>query len=505
MTKYLMILLTISILIVGCDQLSESTKSQDVFEIQPSMSPPSTRTIAPSQPTNVESEKNTDAPSQDNFKNPGCSNLPEDVICTCINGSWHNCYSLNDTDKKKSVSPLLNKSGALLDSAVSPENPSESTIINVSTSPKLMLNPSIGTANSLIKATGTGFPPNSSVLITYHYGNASNNRATFTTDQQGAFSNMFPVPSDVISGSQNLVRATTTKISSSGTSEQISSSTNHFIPSDELSISPTTITPGSKLTITGKNFSAYNSIKYLQIGNVNILPNTKPTTDSSGTFSTEITVPNISSGLHLLVAIIGNKTASTYLNVSFVSSYNPILVVDPELSYSGSAVNVKGRNYPPNTNVLITYVFGLSSLNIGNISTDGAGQFNTSISVPSDATTQTNNLIQSTATADLGNNIFETITAGARHYVPVSLLKMSQSKLMPGEIMTLSGSGFPINGSITSITIGNASIITMTSNSIDAQGKFNTEFVIPRLSIGVHLLTLTSGTTTTSQFLEIIN
>ena len=108
MAKYLMLFLVITLLTVGCDQLSESQSSQEVFEIQPSVFP--TSTLATDLVPQNETEKSqslTENKEQSTFKDPGCSNLPDDVICTCINGSWHHCYSLNDTEKKTTPKKLV--------------------------------------------------------------------------------------------------------------------------------------------------------------------------------------------------------------------------------------------------------------------------------------------------------------------------------------------------------------------------------------------------------------
>ncbi len=503
MAKYLMLLLAITLLTVGCDQLSATESNQEVFEIQPSIAP--TLTLASnllnkqqSEPSQVSEKINEHL----EFKDPGCSNLPDDVICTCINGSWHNCYSLTDTEKKTTSKTTVKRLDSHTIDTVKSQSPESPNKVANNSEPLLNLEPSISHANSFVKAIGTGFPPNSSVLITYHYGSSSSNRATFTTNSEGTFSNNFTVPSDAIASGQNLVHAS---INSPDSASSISSSATHFVPSNELSISSEIVIPGNNLTISGQSFSPYTSVQYLQIGPLNILSNPVPTTNSLGTFSTDIVVPNLSAGLYLLVAIVGNQTSSTYITITNNSSYKPFLRVDPELSYPGSRAAVTGEKYPINTDVLITYNYGLSSLNVANISTDATGGFKTTITIPSDTTVQTNNLIQGTSNANLGNNIFETVTAGARHYIPSSLINISNSKALPGDILTLTGSGFTSSDSIQSITIGTSSIITMTSNIINEEGKFSTEFVIPRLPPGIYLLTVTTPSLTSSQFIEITN
>ena len=506
MVRHVMVFLIIAILTMGCEQLSESNNEKEVFEIQPSIFPTqSYSSDLRSQTPTLSAEPENNIEPKTELKNPGCSNLPDDVVCTCTNGSWHNCYSLNDSETQKSPKILKQTSPDAQITTSTSTNTVNSTLNTNNLKPTLSLEPSISHANTFVKAIGSGFPPNSSVLITYHYGSSSNNRATFTTNNNGDFSNQFPVPSDVTAGGENLVRASSNPSNSSGNSTQISSSATHFVPSNELSVSSEVIIPGNKITITGQSFSPYTSIKYLQLGNLNILNNPVPTTDSNGTFTTDITVPNLSSGLHLLVAIVGNKTSSTYAYITGASSYTPLLTVEPELSYPGSQVTVTGTNYPINTSVLITYSYGLASLNLANTITDSSGNFNASITIPTDTTVQTNNLIQTTSNANLGNNVFETITAGARHYVPLSLINISKSEVLPGDILTLTGSGFTNNDLIESITIGSSAIITMTSNSIDNQGKFSTEFVIPRLSPGIYLLTVTTPSMNSSKFIEIIN
>lgn len=502
MPKYLILLLTVILLCVSCEQLSDKDTSTEIFEVQPSLVSPPT----PTQELIRLSETQKDENQQSKFNNPGCSNLPDDVVCTCINGSWHNCYSLHDTETKTPSKKAIERSKTLVSNDIQQNGTSGSyETPNPNTEPSISLYPTISSADTFVQATGIGFPANSSILITYHYGNSSSNRATFTTNSQGYFSNMFPIPPDVTPGSQNLVRASANDKSLDGALKEVASSTNHFVPASALTATTEPLVSGNKITISGQSFNPYTSLKYLQIGDLTVLPNPIPVTDENGEFSSDITIPNLAPGLHLLVAIVGDKTSSTYLNISKESSFNPLLRIEPELSYPGDTIIVTGTGYPINTNVLITYVFGLSSLNVGNVLADSQGNFNHQITVPTGATSQTNNLVQTISNANLGNNFFETVRAGARHYVPLSLLRISNPKVLPGDILTLSGEGFEKNEDITSITLGSSTIITMTNNKVDSYGKFETEFVIPRLSPGVHLLTVTTTSSTTSKFIEITN
>ncbi|MQG07436.1 MAG: hypothetical protein FI684_00175, partial [SAR202 cluster bacterium] len=143
MAKYLILFLVITLLTVGCDQLTESQSPQEVFEIQPSVFP--TSTLATDLVPKNETEKSqglTENKEQSTFKDPGCSNLPDDVICTCINGSWYNCYSLNDTEKTKIPKKIVAQQDA--NSVSTTESQSVKTPSQVAISePTINLEPSI--------------------------------------------------------------------------------------------------------------------------------------------------------------------------------------------------------------------------------------------------------------------------------------------------------------------------------------------------------------------------
>lgn len=127
-------------------------------------------------------------------------------------------------------------------------------------------------------------------------------------------------------------------------------------------------------TTSCTGFSAHQSIDiYWDFGLPTQVLLVSGTTDSTGSYNTTASVPQTSNGSHAVTAIDGDThNARTFFYVG------PVLFISPSSGYVGSAVQLTGYTFSPNVNVRIYWDGSF----VGNIGTDGNGDFIYSFTVP---------------------------------------------------------------------------------------------------------------------------
>ncbi|PKB84198.1 MAG: hypothetical protein BZY88_00250 [SAR202 cluster bacterium Io17-Chloro-G9] len=177
---------------------------------------------------------------------------------------------------------------------------------------ELSLEPAASVRNSIVKASGKGFPASNprgsgNTLINIDYLGEPLVIATSSAD--GAFEATFTVPGNVGIPSTNRVTATATGFNASVF-------TNHEVPGATLTLTPAEAPAGSTIQIAGANFPGFRPITTLTIGPVPSLPKFPPNTGRGGDFSASILVPNLDLGTWSLVVSIGGVLGSTSLTIT---------------------------------------------------------------------------------------------------------------------------------------------------------------------------------------------
>ena len=67
---------------------------------------------------------------------------------------------------------------------------------------------------------------------------------------------------------------------------------------------------GSTVTVTGEGFKRYTTVTSLEVGDIDVTPSPKPTTDTNGTLSFDFVVPGTDTGVQTVELNIGGTTAS---------------------------------------------------------------------------------------------------------------------------------------------------------------------------------------------------
>ncbi len=176
----------------------------------------------------------------------------------------------------------------------------------------ITVSPTSGPTGTTITITGANFPANLNVaVLTVGGGNALPTPAP-TTSSTGTFTVNTRVPAAAAGGS-----LPPGAVVIAATVGAITGSTSFTIPSPVISISPTTVSAGGTLTVTGSNFSALTPLTVLTIGAAAALPSPAPMTNNTGSFTATVLVPALNVGTYTLtVTTTAPFTANTTVTIS---------------------------------------------------------------------------------------------------------------------------------------------------------------------------------------------
>jgi YVTN family beta-propeller protein len=296
---------------------------------------------------------------------------------------------------------------------------SPSTFYSLASPPVVSLVPTSGPAGVSTTITGSSFVPSSSVTI--RYGTTS---VSAPTDGTGHFSKSITVQA---SPGPNIVSVT----------DGANTGFTTFTISSSISLSPTTGPPGSTVSVTGAGFtpSSTITIKYDNVGQT-----TTPgvvTANTAGSFSATFAVPASARGTHAVAATDGPHTATT----SFVVN-KPAISLSPTSGPAGTQVAVSGSGYAPSSHVTILFNGTPIVTTPSSITTTPTGSIPGGVTfvIPSSATVGA----KTVSAKDAASNI-----ASATFTVVKPTITLNPKSGPAGTILTVTGSGFVFEGSVT--------------------------------------------------------
>jgi len=190
----------------------------------------------------------------------------------------------------------------------------------------LVLSPLESRVGTTVNVTGTGYPADNtktgaestaSVSIKYTVSGTAQTVATLTPDASGNISGSFTVPLNAGIPSTNSVTAefsyTVTGASSATTNV---TGVTHEIPRATVSISPASGPTGTSVTIVGQGFKTYSTLSALELGGIDVRPAPVPSTDSEGSFTTTVIVPQSNSGSQSVTATVASTVATDTFTVT---------------------------------------------------------------------------------------------------------------------------------------------------------------------------------------------
>ena len=184
--------------------------------------------------------------------------------------------------------------------------------------PSLTVEPAESLIGSEATVSGSGFPANDLIQITYADGPgaSADDRpvGNATTDPTGNFSTTFKVPSFAETGETHKVSATSQLAREDA--NQVSEDAEHSTPDPAISFNPEQVESGSNVAISGANFAGFRAVEEIKIGNAAVLPVPAPTTGANGSFSAAtILVPQLDPGSYTVRVVVGDDTVTAFLQV----------------------------------------------------------------------------------------------------------------------------------------------------------------------------------------------
>jgi hypothetical protein len=181
----------------------------------------------------------------------------------------------------------------------------------------LTVTPESGKVGSNVTVKGVGFPSKNNdgsgntVTVTYTSG-SSTNTSSVTPDASGNFTTTVQVPSGAAIPSTNTVQAAYNIYNTAGAdagTDNISTQT-HSVPSASITLSSVSGGAGTTVSITGSGFKRYTTVTTLEVGDIDVTPSPKPTTDTNGELSFDFVIPGTDTGVQTVELDVGGTTAS---------------------------------------------------------------------------------------------------------------------------------------------------------------------------------------------------
>jgi hypothetical protein len=320
--------------------------------------------------------------------------------------------------------------------------------------PGMVLSTSSASVGDQITITGSGYT--SSGTVTIYLDSVS--QQTTTANIYGGFSVTFTIP--------RMTKGNHT-FSTYDTGSGITTSAPFNLVS-KLSVNPTSSAFGTPVTLTGTGFTASSAIT-VYLDNVNT---TSTTSDTYGGFTiSNYTLPATTSGTHTLRAQdnTGNYVTTTITTISGI-------LIDPSTGPTGTQVNISGNGF--RSSEAISIFIDNTNLNVSGLTTNSAGAFSTSITMP----------VVSFGSHQL--KAVDSVNNAVVNFAVTANAVISPTSGYAGTKITLNGTGFIAN-QVATISFDNSPVGTATINS---QGSFSMSFDAPSRQAGAYKVRATDGT-----------
>jgi hypothetical protein len=185
--------------------------------------------------------------------------------------------------------------------------------------------PAEGRVSTNVIVNGTGFAAknnhgNSIIIgVSYASAGAQTNTATAIPDHGGNWTAVLPVPRDAAIPSTNTVMAefdlfqAASPDTKSGTAAVTMAT--HRVPPAKITLDRVSGPPGSEVTLTAQGFKQFTAVDTLRIGNINLTPSPKPSTDGNGSTILKFMIPDLDVGVQRVQLQVGDTTASASFSV----------------------------------------------------------------------------------------------------------------------------------------------------------------------------------------------
>ena len=242
----------------------------------------------------------------------------------------------------------------------------------------LTLNPETVGPGGSVNVSGTGMTVDTDesgviqtakVTVTASGGLILAGTTTFPVDSSGNWTGNITVPIDADAGTITITATDNARVlnlvDSSGAANVRTNKVSTAIltvPAGTVTVTPSAAPTGSAITIDGSNFSFNANASSVTIGGSSAMPIGGLTTDSTGSFSIQTTVPAVQTGGSLLpgAKIVSVKVGSITGTTTDFTIPNPTITITPSAAAADETVRFVGENFNA-LGTVNTITFGTAS------------------------------------------------------------------------------------------------------------------------------------------------
>lgn len=214
------------------------------------------------------------------------------------------------------------------------------------------LQPATGPPGTLVAISGTNFPASTAIVFKFDTATLTPTGSA-STGPAGGFASIITIPATATAGSH----AITVTV---GTITKTATFTVTGASATLNPLTPASGPPSTTVSISGSHFAASTALVF-QFDTTTLTPTGSTSTDSSGNFTSTITVPSSASvGAHTITVTAGSTTDTATFTVTEAATTTPPTTNIPlSLNQSGdtigSLVGIGGGGFLPNSSIVITY------------------------------------------------------------------------------------------------------------------------------------------------------
>ncbi|MBM7820393.1 5-hydroxyisourate hydrolase-like protein (transthyretin family) [Cellulosimicrobium cellulans] len=368
-----------------------------------------------------------------------------------------------------------------IDDTTSTEAETALAVTAAALTPSVTVDPTTANPGDDVTVDGTGYTPDSTVTVEIRdeSGAVVATLGDVPTDGDGNFTTPISVPAGTTPGDYTVVGIDDTTSTEAETPLTVEAAA--LTPA--VTVDPTTVPAGTPTTVTGTGYTPDSTVTVEvrdTTGTVVATLSDVPT-DGDGGFTTPITVPaNTTPGDYTVVGIDDTTTteAETPLTIE-AAALTPAVTVDPTTAVPGDQVTVDGTGYTPDSTVTVEIrdESGAVVATLGDVPTDGDGNFTTPISVPAGTTPGDYTVV---GIDDTTSTEAETpLTVEAAALTPA--VTVDPTTVPAGTPTTVTGTGYTPDSTVT-VEVRDTSgtvVATLTDVPTDGDGGFTSPITVP--------------------------
>ncbi|MCO7272261.1 choice-of-anchor G family protein [Cellulosimicrobium cellulans] len=347
--------------------------------------------------------------------------------------------------------------------------------------PALTVDPTTANPGDEVTVDGTGYTPDATVTVEIRdeSGAVVATVEDVPTDGDGNFTTPITVPADTTPGDYTVVGIDDTTSTEAETPLTIEAAALTPV----VTVDPTTVPAGTPTTVTGTGYTPDSTVtvEVRDADGAVVATLTDVPTDGDGGFTTPITVPaDATPGDYTVVGIDDTTSteAETPLTVE-AAAIEPTITVDPTTANPGDDVTVDGTGYTPDATVTVEIRDGSGAVvtSLGDVPTDGDGNFTTPITVPADTTPGDYTVV---GIDDTTSTEAETPLGVGGVGVSEPTVTVDPTTANPGDEVTVTGEGWPPSTTVTvDLLDEDGDVVATVDVETDDTGSFTTPITVP--------------------------